>query len=166
MKIYLRNFTLVFWFIIIFFASHYSIALSDQSNSDYKSVPGLIDLRSTFSDGAHTIDEMARMAKSRGFSVIFINDHDRIALSYGVPPFRNILRHKKEYPSIMTHGPDRFLDEITRVSKKYPEIIIIPGCETSAYYYWTGSWFNKDLTVNEYDRRMLIINLNKPEDYN
>jgi len=142
----------------------FCIAHPDQNN-DYISVPGLFDLRSTFSDGAHSIDDLAKIAHSRGFKVLFINDHDRISLSYGIPPFRNILKYKKEYPSIMTHGPEEYLSEIKRVTEKYPDMIIIPGCETSAYYYWTGSWFTKDLTLHEYDRRMIIINLNDPNDY-
>ncbi len=131
----------------------------------YTVVTGLMDLRSTFSDGAHSIEEIVQLAEARGFNAVFINDHDRISLSYGLPPFRNIVRYKKEYPSIMTNGPDRFLDEIKRVSEKYPNVIIIPGCITSAYYYWTGSWRNKDLTAHEYDRRILVINLNETEDY-
>ena len=142
----------------------FCIASPGQDNS-YIEAPGLFDLRSTFSDGAHSIDDLAKMAHSRGFKVLFINDHDSIALSYGIPPFRNIFRYKKEYPSIMTHGPEKYLDEIKRVSEKYPDMIIIPGCETSAYYYWTGSWFKKDLTLNEYDRRMIIIDFNNPDDY-
>ncbi len=141
-----------------------SSADSNQ-NDPYWAVPGLIDLRSTFSDGSHTIEDLVRLARSRGFKVLFINDHDRIALSYGIPPFRKILRYKKEYPSIMTHGPDKFLAEIDRVSKKYPDTIIIPGSLTSAFYYWTGSWFTKNLTAHEYDRRLLILNFNRAEDY-
>jgi hypothetical protein len=134
-------------------------------SSPYVAVTGLADLRSTFSDGTHEIEELVQMAASRGFKVVFINDHDRIALSYGVPPFRRILRYKKEFSSIMTNGSEKFLKEIERVSKKFPNIIIIPGCITSAYYYWTGSWLKKNLTVHEYDRRILIVNFNKPEDY-
>ena len=134
-------------------------------NHPYRAVPGLIDLRSTFSDGSHSIEDLVRLARSRGFKVLFIIDHERIALSYGVLPFRNILRYKKEYPSIMTHGPEKFLAEIDRVSKKYPDTIIIPGCLTSAFYYWTGSWFTKNLTAHEYDRKILILNFNKPEQY-
>ena len=155
----------VFGFITLFLLNTpFCIALPDQDNS-YIEVPGLFDLRSTFSDGAHSIDDLAEIAHSRGFKVLFINDHDSIALSYGILPFRNIFRYKKEYPSIMTHGPEKYLDEIKRVSEKYPDMIIIPGCETSAYYYWTGSWFKKDLTLHDYDRRMIIINFNNPDDY-
>ena len=141
-----------------------SIARSNQRDP-YMAVPGLIDLRSTFSDGTHTIEGLVQIASSRGFKVLFINDHDRIALAYGIPPFRNILRYKKESPSIMTHGPEKFLEEINRVSRKYPDMIIIPGCITSAYYYWRGSYFKKNLTAHEYDRRMIIVNFDKADDY-
>ena len=61
-----------------------SIAASNKKNQ-YEAVPGLVDLRSTFSDGTHTIEELVEMAHSRGFKLFFINDHDRIALSYGYP---------------------------------------------------------------------------------
>lgn len=150
---------------LIFFTTLLCVADSSQQDR-YEAVPGLIDLRSTLSDGAHTVEELVQMARSRGFKILFINDHDRLALSYGVPPFRKIFRYKKKFPSIMTHGPEKFLEEISRISEKYPDMIIIPGCETSAYYYWTGSWFKKDLTVNEYDRRILIMNFDNPDDYN
>ena len=94
----------------------------------YKAVPGLMDLRSQFSDGKHSIDELVLMARARGFKVLFINDHDRIQLSFGIYLFRNVFRYKKEFPSIMTHGPKHFLKEIERISKKYPDMIIVPGC--------------------------------------
>ena len=150
--------------IIIFFLAGPSVVGAAQ-DGPYVAVPALIDLRTNFSDGSHTIEELVALARSRGFKVLFINDHDRIALSYGVPPFRRILRYKKEYSSIMTHGPDKFLEEINRVSKIYPDMIIIPGCTTSAFYYWTGSWLKKDLTVHEYDRKILILNFTRAEDY-
>ena len=142
-----------------------SLADSNQKNP-YQAVPGLMDLRSTFSDGSHSIEDLVVLARSRGFKVLFINDHNRIALSYGVPPYRRITRYKKEYPSIMTHGSEKFLAEIDRISRKYPDTIIFPGCVTSAFYYWSGSWFKKNLTAHEYDRRILITNLNRAEDYN
>jgi hypothetical protein len=165
MKHRFRYIKKVFGFITIFLLNTPFCIASSGQDDNYIQVPGLFDLRSTFSDGAHSVDDLAEIAHLRGFKVLFINDHDSIALSYGIPPFRNIFRYKKEYPSIMTNGPEKYLDEIKRVSKKYPDMIIIPGCETSGYYYWTGSWFKNDLTLNEYDRRMIIINFNNPDDY-
>jgi hypothetical protein len=111
------------------------------------------------------MEEIVTMARSRGFKVIFFNDHDRVALSYGLPPFRSILRYREELPSIMTHGPENYLDEISRLSKQYPDMILVPGCINSPFYYWTGSWFKGDLTVHQYDRKILILNFDRPEQY-
>jgi len=150
--------------IILFLMTPPSLAISNQETR-YIAVPGLIDLRSTFSDGAHTIEELVQIARSREFRVLFINDHDRIELSYGLPPFRKIMRYKKEYPSIMTHGSKKFIDEIDRVSKKYPDVLLIPGSTTSPFYYWSGSLLKGNLTAHQYDRRILILNFDENEDY-
>jgi hypothetical protein len=160
-------FCIVSTFVWLHFLNERRIWASEQfdQTGGYLAVSGLIDLRSTFSDGKHTINQIVQLARKKGFRVIFLNDHDRIALSYGLPPFRSILRYKKEFPSISTHGAQNFLEEIDRVSKINPDVIIIPGCETSPHYYWTGSWFTKNLTVHEYDRRMLVINFNTVSDY-
>jgi hypothetical protein len=32
------------------------------------------------------------MAKDRGFEVFIINDHDRVVMEYGLPPFRDIVK--------------------------------------------------------------------------
>ncbi|MDI6688764.1 MAG: hypothetical protein QME06_11150, partial [Desulfobacterales bacterium] len=99
----MREIIRVFGFtILIFFTTQLCVTDSSQQGG-YEAAPGLIDLRSTFSDGAHTVEELVQIARSRGFKILFINDHDLIALSYGVPPFRKILRYKKEFPSVMAN---------------------------------------------------------------
>ncbi|MBW1999576.1 MAG: hypothetical protein JRJ29_16650 [Deltaproteobacteria bacterium] len=143
----------------------YPLAVSASDETPYHQVPGLIDLRSSFSDGAHGIEELVRIARSRGFKVLFINDHDRISVSYGLPPFRRIVKYTREYPSIATHGTEKYLNAIRVAAAKYRDTIIIPGCITSPFYYWTGSWVRGNLTLREYDRKMLILNFEKPEDY-
>ena len=132
---------------------------------EYLSVAGLMDLRTTFSDGVHSPEDLVLLARHRGFRVLFFNDHHRIKLSYGIPPFRNLLKYTKEYPSIMTHGPEAYLHEIARLSGLYPDMILVPGSILSPFYYWTGSWFRGDLTVHHYDRKLLALNLTKAQDY-
>jgi len=153
-------------FLIFLLVSPLQAAGQSKETEPFRAVSALIDIRTSFSDGAHSMENVIRMARAKGFKVLFINDHDRIELSYGLPPFRRIIRYKKSFPSIMTHGPEKYLEEIRRLSGKYPDMIIIPGCITSPFYYLTGSWFKKNLTVHDYDRRLLIVNFNKPEDYN
>jgi len=149
----------------LYFVLSYPLQAGALGETPYHQVPGLIDLRSSFSDGAHGIEELVRIARSRGFKVLFINDHDRISVSYGLPPFRRIFKYTREYPSIATHGTENYLNAIRMAADKYPDTIIIPGCLTSPFYYWTGSWIKRDLTLHEYDRKILILNFEKPEDY-
>jgi len=131
----------------------------------YFQVPGLIDLRTSFSDGTHSPEDLVTIARLRGFRVLFFNDHYRIRLSYGILPFRSLLKYTQEFPSIMTHGPRAYLDEIDRLSRLYPDMILVPGCIISPFYYWSGSWLSGDLTVHQYDRRILAVNLTRSEDY-
>jgi len=160
-----RTTTFIRPFITVVFFFMLPVLTQAEPTKQYRSVAGLIDLRTSFSDGAHSMEDVVKMARQRGFRVVFMNDHDRIALSYGVPPFRRIFRYKKRFPSIMAHTPEAYLAEVERLSKKYPDTMIIPGCITSPFYYWTGSWFKKNLTVHDYDRKLLIINFTEPEHY-
>ena len=54
-----------------------SYARADENIHEYIQVPGLIDVRTDFSDGAHTLEYLIKLAKKRGIDVLFINDHDQ-----------------------------------------------------------------------------------------
>lgn len=133
--------------------------------SDYQQIAGLIDLRTTFSDGDLDPESLVRLARKRGFTVVFFNDHDRLAMEYGLFPLRNILRKRVELHSINKGGAENYLTAIKDLEEKYPDMIIIPGSETAPFYYWTGSYFKKDLTAHNHERRILTIGLEKAEDY-
>jgi hypothetical protein len=152
---------LLHFLISLLFATSVSAAPSE----DYFPVPGLMDLRTTFSDGAHSPEDLVTIARLRGFRVLFFNDHHRIKISYGIAPFRHILKYSKEYPSLMTHGPQAYLDEITRLSRLHPDMILVPGTILSPFHYWSGSLLHGDLTVHQYDRKILAFNLTQAEDY-
>ena len=133
--------------------------------ADYQQVAGLIDLRSTHSDGAYDMESLVGMAKNRGFEVIIINDHDRMVMEYGLPPFRNLIKRKVERSSINKNGAKAYLDSINKARKMFPDMIIIPGSETTAFYFWEGSYVKKNLTAHNHERRILTIGMEKPEDY-
>lgn len=131
----------------------------------YEQVPALMDLRTTFSDGAYDPETLVQMAARKGFSVVFLNDHDRVVMEYGLPPFRNIIKKKEELNSINKSGADRYLRTVAGLRKLYPNLILIPGTESTPFYYWTGSPFAGNLTANDHERRILTMGLEKPEDY-
>jgi len=132
---------------------------------EYQQIAGLIDTRTTFSDGDKSLEELVKLAKKRGFHVLFVNDHDHMVMEYGLYPFRNILRKRVERTSILKIGASKYIEEIRRVSQRYPEMIIIPGAESSPFYYWTGSPFHKNLTAHNCEKHLLVIGLKRPEDY-
>jgi len=155
-------FILVTAFIGVFIKSY---ALADEDIHEYIQVPGLIDIHTDFSDGAHTLEFLIKLAKKRGIDVLFINDHDRKVLEYGVRPFQNILKKRVEEPSINKRGPENYLNMIKSASKKYPDSILIPGAESAPFYYWKGSYFKKTLTACDWERHLLIFGLEEPKDY-
>jgi len=132
---------------------------------EYTLVAGLMDLRTDTSDGAHSLENIVRLAKSRGFHVLFINDHDRIALEYGLPLFRNILKKRVEKASLGTKGPENYLNRIRRTAQNNPGTILIPGSESAPFHYWRGSYFTKNLTVCDWEKHLLTVGLETPEDY-
>ena len=134
-------------------------------SDDYQQVAGLIDLRTTYSDGSHDLNFLIDLAKKRGFEVLFINDHDRMAMEYGIFPFRNIIRKREEMPSINSRGAEKYFQDIKLAAQQHPEIILIPGSETAPFYYWTGSPFKDNLTAHNWERHLLIMGLENPQDY-
>ncbi len=138
--------------------------LADEAD-EYIQVVGLFDIRTDSSDGAHSLEDIIRLAETRGIGVLFINDHIRQTLEYGLRPFQNILKKRIERPSINKGGAVNFLNMIRQASQKYPETILIPGAEAAPFYYWKGSVFRKNLTACDWERHLLIVGLAEPEDY-
>jgi hypothetical protein len=133
--------------------------------AEYIQVPGLIDTRTTHSDGDMSVEELATLARSREFEVLFVTDHDRLAMAYGVPPFHNVLRLRKELNSINTSGAQAYIDAIGQAQQKFKDLILIPGSESVPYYYWKGSYFTKDLTAHDHEKRILTLGLENAADY-
>lgn len=131
----------------------------------YLQVSGLIDTRTTFSDGIFDVASIARLARERGFEALFLNDHDRMVMEYGLPPFRNIFKKRVELNSINRRGAEKYLEAVKRAREKYPDLILIPGSESAPFYYWEGSLLSKNLTAHDHEKRLLTIGMEKPEDY-
>ncbi len=134
-------------------------------SDNYIQVPGLIDLRTDFSDGSHSLEFIIQLAKKRGFDVLFVTDHDRKVLEYGIRPFQHIFKKRVEMPSINKTGPENYLSTIQSVAEKYPEMILIPGAESSPFYYWKGNYLRKNLTVCDWEKHFIIIGLDNPKDF-
>jgi len=132
---------------------------------DYFQISGLIDLRTDFSDGSHSLEYVIKLAKKRGFNVLFLNEHDLQTVEFGLWPLRSIFKKKENRSSLLKNGVKSYLSQIQTASNQFPEMILIPGTESSPFYYWKGSLFKKNLTLCDYEKHLLIVGFEKEKDY-
>ncbi len=44
-------------------------------------------------------------------------------------------------------------------------MILIPGAESAPFYHWRGSYFKKNLTVCDWEKHLIIVGMETPEDF-
>jgi hypothetical protein len=125
----------------------------------------VIHVHSTVSSGRHSLEELVAMARSLGIDVLVPTDHDRVAMEYGLPPLRNLLKIRRENPSVLRGGADGYLREIARLNGVQDAVRLIPGVQSSPFYHWSGSPFRGDLTAHDYQKELLLIGMPDPGDY-
>ncbi len=135
------------------------------SAGEVMQLPGVIHVHSTFSSGKYSIGELVSRAENKGLEVLILTDHDQVVMEYGLFPFRNLIKRREERPSILLTGPENFLAEIERLNKQQQSVLIIPGVQSSPFYYWTGNPFGQGLTAHGFSKEVLIVGMSNPDDY-
>ena len=133
-------------------------------DDSYIQVPGVIHLHTVVSGGTKTVNEYAQMAEERGIGIVIITDHDNAKYEYGIG-LKKIFKKVVEEDSVLKFGIDKYLGLIKDAGERNPDVMVIDGVESFPFYYWTGSYFKKNLTLNNRDKHMLVIGLDNPEDY-
>jgi hypothetical protein len=117
------------------------------------------------STGMLNLESLARRAEQQQLDVLILSENFTLRYDYGFHPLEGFLKYQVTFPSVMEYGVQRFLDEIQAVQRRHPNLIIIPGVEVAPHYYWTGSLLNGNLTMHNAQRNLLVIGLEKAEDY-
>ena len=132
---------------------------------DYIQLPGVIHVHSTFSSGKYSIGELLSKAEGKGIEVLLLTDTYQSVMEYGLFPFNNLIKRREERQSVIKAGLENYLTEIERFNQRQQSVIIIPGVESSPFYYWTGNPFGKGLTAHDFHKDMLIVGMSNPDDY-
>lgn len=132
----------------------------------WRQVPGVLHVQTDF-DGAgrYGLDQLVAMARARGIEILIPSDHDYQAMEYGIPPFRNLIKKRERRDSVIGIGPEAFLDNIARVNAGQTDVLVVPGVQSSPFYYWTGVPFRDDFTANDYRKELLVVGLTRAADY-
>lgn len=135
----------------------------------------VIDIRSTHSDGRHSMRDLAQMAKSRGIQVLAYTEHDRTGIRFGLEPVPGILGYTHDRPSLYTTGLDDFFDDLEEMRTALPQMTLLAGTESTPSYYWSGIPFKgmslgeirarplKGITLHEADRHLITLGLEMPD---
>ena len=51
------------------------------------------------------------------------------------------------------------------LNKQQQSVLIIPGVESSPFYYWSGNPFGNGLSAHDFGKELLIVGLSSPDDY-
>jgi hypothetical protein len=150
---------------ILVFTLFYSPLQPLSSGKEYKNIPGLIHLDSNVSGGNFSPEELVKIARDNGFRIVIITDHDTNHWEYGLQPLRKIFKKSIKRGSILSYGPERYLEIFQQLNKKYPDVVSIHAAEAIPFYYWEGSYFQKNLTLRNGHKHLLLIGLDKASDY-
>ena len=131
----------------------------------YFQLPGVIHVHSTFSSGRYSPEELVARAAGKHLDVLVLTDHDQVVMEYGLFPFRHLIKRREERNSVLRAGPETYLSEIERLNRQQQSVLIIPGVQSSPFYYWEGSPLNGKLTAHNYRKELLLVGLTSPDDY-
>ena len=152
--------TLILVFIVII-----EIFSCRASAGEYMQLPGVMHVHSTFSSGRYSVDELVSKAEEQGLEVLILTDHDQVVMQYGLFPFRNLIKKREERPSVLKAGPQSYLGAIEKLNRQQQTVLLIPGVQSSPFYYWTGTPFGQGLTAHDFRKELLIVGMSEPDDY-
>lgn len=132
---------------------------------EFIQLPGVIHVHSTYGSGRYTIEGLVGKAVEKQLEVLVLTDHDLVVMEYGIFPFRNLIKKKQERKSVLQTGPQAYLSEIQRLNNQQQSVLIIPGVQSSPFYYWQGNPFGKGFSVHNYRKELLLVGLSSPDDY-
>jgi hypothetical protein len=133
---------------------------------DYQHVSGVIHLQTPVSGGKRTLDDYSALAREQGIGFLGLTDHDTLCYEYGLWPCRWLIKKQVDFPSVFKIGADKYLEQIKNAAHKTSEVTFIDGVESAPFYYWTGSYFKKNLVIHDRGRHMLVLGLKTALAYN
>jgi len=134
----------------------------DIAFAGFIQLDGVADVKTRFSRGCSTVQEIAELARARGIDTVIFGDQARDTLEYGLFPFERVIKKRYENSSVLAVGAPAYISEINDNDKQFKETLLLPGTEVSPFYYWT----EKDsLVANKPDKHLFVVGFSDPEPY-
>ncbi|MCX7927449.1 MAG: hypothetical protein N2606_04860 [Candidatus Omnitrophica bacterium] len=139
---------------VLLWLNFYSPANAQQ---DFIQIPCAIQIASSVSDGAFSIEEIVKAARQCGIKAVILGERDLMQWEYGIWPLRNLLKRTIKEKSLFSFGIKRYLTEIKKIQKMNPDILVITGIESAPFYYWQGEFWDNDFSLKNWHKHLLCI---------
>ncbi|MDO8748953.1 MAG: hypothetical protein Q7J72_07580 [Candidatus Omnitrophota bacterium] len=139
-----------------------SRAFAQEKLSAY---PAVIHIHSTISQADYPPRRIVSLAREQGIRILVFTDSFIRRWEYGLPLVSNIFKFSAEEDSISRYGIKRYLNDFKKIKDEFPDMLILEGAEVAPFYWWSGSFFKKNLSLNDWSRHLLVIGLKKEQDY-
>ena len=121
-----------------------------------------VHIHTTFSDGSHSVEEIAKRAGQEGIDVVVLGDHFLTRVEYGPPLLRKALAVSVRLSSLSPQDLDLY-SEAARKAERQTGVLVLPGVEIAPFYYWTGNPLSGRLTLNSAHRHLLVVFPERPD---
>ena len=124
----------------------------------------LYDIKTNFSEGCSSIQDLANQADRQKIDVVLFADFARNSMEFGIKPFERIFKNIIPGPSVLDRGAGGYLSEIKENDRQFERTLLIPGVETIPFYFWSGSNYDKNLTAHNWDKHLLVFGMDTAQD--
>lgn len=130
---------------------------SAESARGLRPMVGAIHVHSTISNGAHDLNDLARLAADRNLDFLATTDSFLTEVRYGVGPFR-LFAVSRNRPGVRDHGIEDYLTE-ARAAEAAAAITVLPAVEVTPHYYWRGRLGGGGLRLFGFDHHLLVFGI-------
>jgi hypothetical protein len=128
--------------------------------------PGIIHIHSYISQGGvYPFRRLVSLAQDKGIKILVFSDTFLHHWEYGLPVLSNIFKVSTEERSVVKYGIKNYLKDLKKIRGEFPDMLILEGVEVAPFYWWSGSPFKKNLSLNDWSKHLLVIGLKSYQDY-
>ena len=136
------------------------------SSEPYEQVRGVMHIKSNYSTGTSTIEQIIEEGRESGLKVLVFADRDLIEVAYGVPFLRQLARFSKSNRALFSEGTlSEYLNEIRRQDDLYDDMIIIDGVESNPFYFWALNMAQLEWTLRFWNKNMVAVGMDSADAY-
>jgi multisubunit Na+/H+ antiporter MnhC subunit len=126
----------------------------------------IIDVNSYITPtGMYPPRRLAELAREKEIKILVFSDSFLRRWEYALPILPRIFKVALEQGSVVRYGIKRYLQDIRDAQDRFPDMLILEGVEVAPFYWWSGNFFRKNLTLNDYNRHLLVVGLQSSSDY-